>query len=343
MGRIQHRISLRDVAAEAGVHVSTASLALRDDRRLTEATRQRVRAAAERVGYRANPLVSAWLRQVRRPEAATSGAGLGFLLGLRASEGVAREPYYRTFLRGAREEAEALGYTVSETVFGPDNDEALLKAISRFRYCGVRGVLLFDPARCMSQRVADALADGFAVVVLLRAGHGARFHRVGVDIGANVSLALQELRAAGCRRIGFPVAPQVLDAVREEALAAYLLQQQFWPRRERVPLPAEPVDHSRTEFLSWASTHRPDAILSVNIELHGFLAGSRRKSHSGIVYAHIGVDARPGLTGVLNRGADVGREAVFKLAGMVTGNRVHVPEVPVVTLVPGIWRPAGFG
>lgn len=340
MGRIKHRVSLRDVAEEAGVHVSTASLALRDDRRLTEETRRRVRETAERLGYRANPLVSAWLRQVRRPESAASGAALAFLLGLRASEAVAREPYYRTFVQGAREEAAVLGYSVSETLFGQDDDEAVMQAIARFRYCGVRGVLVFDPARCLSARAADGLADGFAVVVMLRAANAARFNRVGVDTAANVTLILKELRAAGCRRIGFPVALQALDAVREEALAAYLLQQQFWPPRDRVPLPTAPVEHNKALFLEWVSAQRLDAILSTNINLHGFLAGSKRRAHAGIVYAHLGVDVRPGLTGVLNRGFEVGRAAVFKLAGMVTGNRLRAPEVPAVTLVPGVWRPA---
>src|SRR5262245_8842478 len=50
------RISLRDVAKEAGVSVNTASgvLSSRDNARVSAATRERVRLAAETLGYHPN-------------------------------------------------------------------------------------------------------------------------------------------------------------------------------------------------------------------------------------------------------------------------------------------------
>lgn len=336
MGKIINRVSLQDVAKAVGLHTSTVSLALRDDPRLNERTRRRVKKAAERLGYRANPLVSAWLRQVRNPEVPSSGAGLAFFLGLAVSEKVAKETYYRTFVDGARAEAQELGYEVSETVFGLDDEAKLLKAIQTLKYRGVRGVLVFDPGLKIPPAVMSRLKRGFAVVVMLRAQGGEQFHRVGVDIAANVELAMQNLRAAGFRRIGLPIAPVFasLDAVRRDVLAAYRLQQLLLPPRERVPLPRKYIEHSPTMIRKWAKAERVDAILGVNILHHDFLAGT------GIIYAHLGVDARPALTGVMNRGYNVGRAAVFKLAGMVTGNRFNEPDVPVLTLVPGVWRPA---
>ena len=52
------RASLADVAREAGVHASTASRALNPETRsvVSEETVARVRAAAERLGYRPNHL-----------------------------------------------------------------------------------------------------------------------------------------------------------------------------------------------------------------------------------------------------------------------------------------------
>jgi len=59
--RITKRITLADVAREAGVSVQTASHVLADNRtvRLPEQTRQRVRDAAHKVGYRPNRLAQA--------------------------------------------------------------------------------------------------------------------------------------------------------------------------------------------------------------------------------------------------------------------------------------------
>jgi DNA-binding LacI/PurR family transcriptional regulator len=49
------RVSIRDVAREAGVSVTTVSHALNDKGRLNPDTRQRVREVADRLGYRPNP------------------------------------------------------------------------------------------------------------------------------------------------------------------------------------------------------------------------------------------------------------------------------------------------
>jgi len=50
-----HRVSIKDVAREADVSVTTVSHALNDKGRLNPDTRQRVRDVAERLGYKPNP------------------------------------------------------------------------------------------------------------------------------------------------------------------------------------------------------------------------------------------------------------------------------------------------
>src|SRR3954464_11869709 len=49
------RVSIRDVAREAGVSVTTVSHALNGKGRLNPETRERVREVADRLGYRPNP------------------------------------------------------------------------------------------------------------------------------------------------------------------------------------------------------------------------------------------------------------------------------------------------
>jgi LacI family transcriptional regulator len=51
-------MSLRQVAQEAKVSLCTASMALRDHHRISEKTRQRVRAVAKRLGYRADAKIA---------------------------------------------------------------------------------------------------------------------------------------------------------------------------------------------------------------------------------------------------------------------------------------------
>jgi LacI family transcriptional regulator len=58
-------VTLQDVADRAGVHRSTVALALRDHPRIPADTRELIRALAEKLGYRKNPLVAALMRSRR--------------------------------------------------------------------------------------------------------------------------------------------------------------------------------------------------------------------------------------------------------------------------------------
>jgi LacI family transcriptional regulator len=71
------RVTLRQIAAAAHVHVSTVSLALRGDDRLRPATRHRIQNLARRLSYASNPLTqslakyrSASMQSLDRPRVA---------------------------------------------------------------------------------------------------------------------------------------------------------------------------------------------------------------------------------------------------------------------------------
>lgn len=53
---MRRRVTIRDVAAEAGVSITTVSHSLNDKGTLSAATRERVRQVADRLGYQADPL-----------------------------------------------------------------------------------------------------------------------------------------------------------------------------------------------------------------------------------------------------------------------------------------------
>ncbi|MCC2309440.1 LacI family DNA-binding transcriptional regulator [Cellulomonas chengniuliangii] len=94
-GRGAGAVTLKDVAAAAGVSVATASQALSGRGRMTPATRERVRGAAEDLGYLANALAQG-LR-----------TGRTRALGVHHERAAAnlRTPYFRDFLAGAVEAA----------------------------------------------------------------------------------------------------------------------------------------------------------------------------------------------------------------------------------------------
>jgi LacI family transcriptional regulator len=90
--------TLRDVAQEAGVSTKTVSRVVNNQGELSEATRQRVLAAIEKLGYRPSKLARALVTQ----HTDTIGLVLGDITN----------PFFPEVARGVLDTAEAVGYNV---------------------------------------------------------------------------------------------------------------------------------------------------------------------------------------------------------------------------------------
>src|ERR1044071_4963328 len=101
------------IADAVGVHLSTVSLALRNDSRLPEETRKRIQAVAQKLGYTPNPLVSLLMARVRRRNAGYRGT-LGYVHTVPKGTPRLAGRVHRNFVAGAQRRALELGYTLDE-------------------------------------------------------------------------------------------------------------------------------------------------------------------------------------------------------------------------------------
>ncbi|WP_019203548.1 LacI family DNA-binding transcriptional regulator [Tsukamurella sp. 1534] len=187
-----HRVTLADVAREAGVSVATVSFVLsgREGMRITESTADRVRAASERLGYR--PDLAA--RSLRAKSTMT--------LGL-VSDTIGSEPYAGYMVRGAIEEASAtsrmviLAETEDYRADGADLVEAMLdRRVDGLIYGAMFTRDVVPPARlatvphvflnCLPATLsgpavvpAERAAGRTAAAALLEAGHRDGIHHIG--------------------------------------------------------------------------------------------------------------------------------------------------------------------
>ena len=72
-------VTLKQVAAAAGVSLAAVSYALRGHGKVAVATRRRVTAAARQLGYRPNPRVASLMAHIRRGQADPRGERLAFI------------------------------------------------------------------------------------------------------------------------------------------------------------------------------------------------------------------------------------------------------------------------
>jgi LacI family transcriptional regulator len=130
------RVTIVDVAREAGVGPSTVSKALNDGRG-SAAVRRRVEDAAARLGYRPNQRA----RGLRRSESRSIGVLIPDL----------GNPVFLPFLRAVEHAAQARGYVVL-IADGQRSDAAEADALERFFDQGVDGLLLAGPVTADSLR-----------------------------------------------------------------------------------------------------------------------------------------------------------------------------------------------
>ncbi|WP_203336690.1 LacI family DNA-binding transcriptional regulator [Nocardioides limicola] len=176
------RATIRDVAREAGVSTTTVSDALAGRGRLTEATRQRVRAAADAVGY----VASAAARNLR--------LGRSGSLGLYLPDRTVGFEYYTHLARGAAEEALGHGYAL--TLIPAWHDAQQLAALH------LDGLIVSDPD--VNDPVLQILRSLPIPMVTCEQDLHPDAAPVGVvhsDHAAAMTELLAHLRAAGAHRI----------------------------------------------------------------------------------------------------------------------------------------------
>lgn len=177
------RVTIRDVAKAAGVSVTTVSDSLSGSGRLSAATRERVVAVAESLGYKADPRA----RQFRRGR---SGA-----IGLYVPDSAALLEYYMNVALGAADAAFARELAI--TLLPPWRDAGRLADVP------LDGLILVDPV--LGDPMVTGLADQGLPVVTCEPDPTPGAAHEGLVRGDNhraLDELLDHLAAQGATRIG---------------------------------------------------------------------------------------------------------------------------------------------
>ncbi|MEU8876412.1 LacI family DNA-binding transcriptional regulator [Streptomyces javensis] len=178
--------TIPDVAREAGVSRSTASRALADYGSVSPDARERVRAAAEKLGYRANQLARSMI------------TGRTHTLGVVIAD--IQNPFFAGVTRGITDAAHAAGYQVllANTDEDLGAERAAVKTLCDKHVDG----LVVAPASTTEVGHLAALVEGVCPVVLLdRRAPSLPTDAVTVDNQGASADAVRRLIAAGHRRI----------------------------------------------------------------------------------------------------------------------------------------------
>jgi LacI family transcriptional regulator, galactose operon repressor len=191
------RVTLKDVARMAGVHPGTASRALNLETRelVNDDTARRVLAAAERLGYRPNPIA----RGLKTARSYTVGVLIPDLTN----------PLFPPIVRGIQDRLEEAAYTplIANTENDPDRERADFEAMRARQVDG----FIAATARRGHDLLTRPGELGLPVVLVNRRLEDASLPAVVGDDKAGIRLAVRHLVELGHVRIAHLAGPQELS------------------------------------------------------------------------------------------------------------------------------------
>lgn len=333
MSPISPRLTIRDVAREAGCHYSTVSLALSNHPRITAETKARVQAAVDRLGYQPDPSMSALCayRTGKRP--VQEKAVLAWLTNYRTENHWKASACNCDYFDGAFQRAVERGYRLeSFWLAAPHMNHARMSEILWAR--GIQGVLLPPQPHLATIHLQwqrfSAVTFGHTLV-------DPRLHLVSNHEYRTMNALFAELVQRGYGRVGLVELRDHDERVDHNWLAAYLVEQQRLRRKDRIaPLLLPKWD--RQTFLAWTRQHKPDVIVTKLPEVLQCLQreGMRVAEDIGVAF-HSLDEKSTGLTGMRKNAWQIGVMAVDLLIDMIHRGERGVPTRPSLLMVEGSW------
>lgn len=317
--------TIKDVAAQAGVSLGTASRVLSKSPHTSAESRTRVMKAAAQLGYVANGQA----RSLRRSRTN--------ILGLLISD--IRNPFFARLALAAEEEARKSGYMV---LYGNANENArtadeIVRVFAQQRVDG----FLFSPQGKMTPHIRSFLETGTPLVLLNRRLDGIEAPCFGTDNAGGMNQILRYLHRRGHRRVAFVSGPTFIST----GLERY---RTFMEGRVRYGFETNPGLVQIGDFQAAGGYHaalhiirsglKPTAMVGANGEttvgmlraLHESLGAKEAREIEVVSFDDMTwfdfMD--PPISAVRNDAASIGREGVRGLIKLIQGEPVESMMVP---------------
>jgi DNA-binding LacI/PurR family transcriptional regulator len=338
LNKIGKSIVTQQMIADAvGVHLSTVSLALRNDSRLPVRTRKRIQKAAQKLGYAPNPLVSLLLSRVRRRNAGFRGT-LGFVHTVPESTPCLTSRVHRNYVEGARRRASELGYNLDEFFLQPGLPaRRLLEMLHARNIMGI--VIEHVPSASCPNRILPFDIAPFAAASVGVPLSEPQIHYVANDQYMRAVIAAREVLALGYRRPGLVVGEHFDSAMAHRCSAG------FWAVQEYTRgLPALPICRIHRDepakLARWLKRHRPDVVFGTDQVIHSLLQLHRRSGSEQIGWVHLDwVPEHRNTSGVYGNSDHIGSAAVDLVVSQLHRGESGIPVRAMNYFVSGTWHP----
>lgn len=345
------QVTILEIAVRADLGKATVSLALRDDPRIRETTRARVKKLAKEMGYRPNPIISQVMSQLRSDRASTF-RGTVALINESNQKGILEtNSTFRSLAGGFREKSEALGFKVNDFWLGDPVLEQPKRLAEIFYARRIEGVALVAmPERSFLPECFQPIISRSVFV-----GLGVQLLNPGIHCCANNQFttsgsAVRKLINAGKKRIGLVISQQI------DRLLDGRFSLGFRHALEEIGISPEvasrqihffdPTD--RMGFQMWSEKMKPDGLITTHTEIADWLRKQPGEARN-VALAHLDWDSSmTGWAGMNQNNRSVGSSGADVLMAHLMRRELDLPPFAKTLLVESSWqdgasmRPAEF-
>lgn len=334
---------MAQIAKKLQVDQSTVSLALRNSPRISGPTRDRIKKAAEALGYKPNPFVSALMRMRRGRNKNPGIPVIAWISNWEKSDSWMQVPYFKAVYQGAEDRLRENGFRLEH--FWMDE-----KNVSPARFSSIlwnRGItgLLLAP---VPNDKPDANLDWekFSAVAIGLSIHSPDLDRVDSAHYDAITVALQRCRELGYKRIGLAMDELTLARFDQRFLASYLVNGPQLKSGRQLEVFRQTIEtkEGQKAFQAWFRRERPEVIITLSkqiaeiqrVALHQI--NIRVPEDVGLVILSCHAVDDP-FSGIYQFPELIGAQAADLLVRKVLRNECGIPQHSLTFTISGIWNP----
>jgi LacI family transcriptional regulator len=327
----------RAIALSLGLHQATVSRALRDDRNISQAVRDQVRAEARRQKYRPNAYVSSLMVHIRTGRPTKDMGCIGLLVDAESRQewlGRVHETYAKQY-EGIVRQAAKLGFRIECFCLGaPGMNAANIDRILQAR--GISGLILGVPFR--GADLTGLQWDRYALGTIAYSWATPLVERVASHHYQCVILAFTEMTKRGYGRIGFCLSRHSTQNPLHPFLAGFWSWYHSRPEASRIPLfVGSPEDAPLSKFRAWMRDWKPDAILTQIGNERVWLDQLGLRIPHDIGFACLNRPLGSTYSGIDENHEMIGAATLELVATQILHNQAGLPSNPKLTLIEGSW------
>lgn len=320
---MKSNITLKDIAKELGVSVSTVSKALNDSHEISEETKSKVKAFANYYNYKPNSLALKLKKQK------------SYLIGIIIPEIV--HHFFSNVLRGIEDFANKRGYNIMFCISNESFQKEKLN-IKMLLEGGVEGVLISVSSKTQKKKkydhIQELIDNKFPLVLFDRVIEEINCDKVIINDEGGAFQATEHLIESGCKNIVLITLPKyiTISKRRKKGYTNALTKHNIPIKNDLIiETNSEHKFRKKLEKLFNDKENLPDAILAANGEIYASIAMQIAKENGlkipddisiitftdGVISKH----ASPPITTLVQHGFEIGMQAAELLINRIENKK----------------------